>query len=65
MTVTGAASVSWEYSVDGENFSAVGQETAASAGVWVGVKAGLCAFHQGSGEAGSVTAEYFVFSEKK
>ena len=65
MTVTGAASVSWEYSVDGENFSAVGQETAASAGVWVGVKAGLCAFHHGGGAAGSMKAEYFVFSEKK
>ena len=65
MTVSGAALVSWEYSGDGEHFSAAGQETEACAGVWVGVKAGLCAFHQGDGAAGSVTAEYFVFSEKE
>lgn len=65
MSVSGAAMVSWEYSCDGEHFVSAGWATEARAGVWVGVKAGLCAFHQGNGAAGSVTVESFVFGEKK
>lgn len=65
MKVRNAERVSWEVSLDGETYHAVGQETAAEAmpGGWVGVKAGLAAVHEGEGACGCVKAEYFVFQE--
>lgn len=53
--------VSYEISYDGEAYTPVGEVTTATPGVWVGVKAGLTAIHEGSGEKGSVKADYFLF----
>jgi len=65
MKVAGAKKVSWEISLDGEVYKAVGQETEALAmpGGWVGVKVGLVAVHEGAGSVGSVRVESFVFQE--
>ncbi len=60
MTVE-ADAVRWTWSPDGEKWSPAGKPTAATAGVWVGVKVGLAAFHEGDGGSGEARADYFVF----
>lgn len=61
MKVEGARSVSWEISVDGKEYRAVGSSTQAVAGAWVGVKVGLVAYNEGGVECGAAKADFFRF----
>lgn len=61
MRVENSSLVSFLYSLDGHEFIPVGDVIEASPGRWVGVKTGLTAFHESSGDCGSVAAEYFCY----
>lgn len=53
--------VSFAYSRDGVSFTAAGQQTDATPGRWVGVKAGLFAINEKDVMGGFMETEYFVF----
>ncbi len=65
MKVRDAREVSFEVSTDGEHFAQAGSTVEASPGRWVGVKAGLAAFHRLENGGGSVAVDYFVFENLK
>lgn len=61
MQVRGAKEVSFLYSTDGQRFLSAGDTVEASAGRWVGVKAGMFIAHEGAGKGGYIRSDGFLF----
>ena len=64
MLVEKEKEVSFEISVDGDNYRKVGSVTEATPGRWVGVKAGLFIINEEGCRGGFVKADWFVFEKK-
>ncbi len=61
MTVKKETDISFEISYDGEEFSPCGRVTQATAGRWVGVKAGLFAINENGTPGGMLKVDSFLF----
>lgn len=62
MCVQSEKDVSFEISIDGKNYRAVGEVIEATPGRWVGVKAGLVAMNELGNLGGAAQFDYFVFT---
>lgn len=61
MKVEKADRISWEAGITEDKLQPIGAVTQAAPGVWVGVKAGLVAMHEGEGECGQMDVKDFVY----